>query len=325
MRLAAAVAVCLLLTGALAAADPGSASTSAPLLAQRPVVVIGVDGLSARAVGASPGFADILSDSAYTLRARTTEHTRSWEGWQAALMGGWDPGSDVGTGPRHPRLFAFVRSQMPRARLWFIGGAYRLFSHAAGAENADVLALTGRAEESVRYFEAAMLANASAPPDLAVMYFPDPDDTGHGAGWDTQAYNRTVERIAARIKRVRRAYPAALIFIISDHGGIVRGTSHAYNRENLDDPTVRDVPWIRYGDRRPGPLCGPVRNSDTAAEVARVLGIAPHGSWRTRAPGMAESYPCSRTGASARPLPNSAAPVCTLCGLVLVLVLVLGL
>lgn len=270
--------------------------------ARRPVIIIGVDGLSARACGASPGFAPILSNSSYTLRARATEYTRSYEGWQANLMGGYDPDNNYKSGARHPPLFNYIRSQMPGAVLWHIGRYYiirRSINHTA----ADFYLWTRTAVQAADAFVANV--DVKNPPDLSVIYFLDIDTAGHKKGWDSQHYKNTVEDVAVQIKRIHFALPSALIFIISDHGG--RGGGHSYTGRDmrsmaadLDSPWHRDVPWLRYGDPNPRPLCDTIRTDETAVEVAHSLGIKAHPSWRTRVGWLPSDFPCTHDDVAPR-------------------------
>jgi hypothetical protein len=263
------------------------------------VVIICADGLSARAVEKSPGFQDILRHSAYTLRARTTEHTRSVEGWQASLLGGYDPGNNYTTGSSHPPLFEHVRAQMGSPILWFLGW-YTALQRSVGDNLATYRLITMNESRVISAFVARL--ESEDDPDLAVLFFDSPDATGHKYGWDTEEYGAAVETLAARIKQLRDAYPVALFYIISDHGG--RRKTHSYYRENLDAPDMRDVPWIRYGDPHPRGLCDIVRNDETVADVANSMNILPHPSWRMRAGWFPSTLNCTQ---SARPLVAAAA------------------
>lgn len=293
----------LLTTGAIVSSPLGVGATVLNPPARRPIVIIGVDGLAARSVAASPGFAPILENSSYTLRARAIEHTRSYEGWQAILMGGYAAEDNTyASGDRHPPLFTYIRSQMPEAKLWLVGRYYIVrwsINHTA----ADFYQWTRTAEETTDAFVGHV--DKSRPPDLTVLYFLDVDSAGHDWGWDSAHYKGAVEHVAYQIKRVRYALPSALIFIVSDHGG--RGGGHIYYGRDMrkaatdiDSPYHRDVPWIRYGDPHPRPLCDTIQNSETVAEVARALGIKPHPSWRTRGGWLPRDMPCTKQDVAPR-------------------------
>ena len=134
-----------------------------------PLIVFGVDGLSARATAKSPGFQSILNASAYTLRARTTEHTESYEGWWAIFSGGWDKGMP------HDRLFTWIRKYLPSADLWDIAASNFLYDslnysdadyHSAGIIDP---------EDVVDEFEKLLLEYRAVhkdrtAPDLTVLY-----------------------------------------------------------------------------------------------------------------------------------------------------------
>jgi hypothetical protein len=277
--------------------------------ARRPIIVVGVDGLSARSVEASAGFAPILANSSYTLRARATEHTRSYEGWQSVFMGGYVADAlTYETGPNHPRLFDYVRSQMPDAVLWYIGRYY----YPAYAVNNTAADLSVKARTASAVADAFVgNVNSNNPPDLAVLYIVDIDDIGHGIGWDSPEYKHAVEDVAYQIKRIHFAVPNALIYIVSDHGG--RGGGHTYWGRNMadeetdiDTPWHRDVPWIRYGDRNPRPLCDTILTGETAADIAHALDIKPHFSWQMRAGWMPQDAPCTAQDVASRVLISAA-------------------
>lgn len=286
---------------------------TAPTDARPLVVIMGIDGMSGRACADSEGFRDILTNASYTLRARTVEHTRSYEAWQAILMGGYDAGTELGfagtkSDVRHPRLFNHVRSQLPDSVLWYFGDYY-VVRKSANDKLANMSQHTATAREAVDAFIGHLEQGATPPPTLTVLYSQDADRAGHRHGWYSPEYNAAIEDAAVQIKRVRAALPAnATIFVVSDHGGSGKGHGYTGSSRNMnsldsdiDAPRFREVPWIRYGGTAtPRPLCDTVRVDDTAVEVAHALDIAPHPSWRTRVAWLPEDAPCSHADVAPR-------------------------
>lgn len=266
-----------------------------------PVIVVGSDGLSARAAEYSDEFTDIIAGSEYTLRCRTCEHTRSWECWRAILMGGYDANIDVSS--QRPALFDHIKSQNSSKTLWVLGDYYVIF-HSVNSATADYSKLIGGSDKAVDDFLDKV--SSEGVPDLAVLYFMDCDNAGHKHSWDSGPYRDAVEVVGAQIKRLRAAVPNAIIFVVSDHGG--RGGGHGYSGRNMgnddsniDSPVFRRTPFIRWDpSRTPRPLCDVVRNDDLVVEVAKIMHIEPHVSWRMRAGWLPASFPCT---------PDDVAPV----------------
>jgi len=263
-------------------------AASAAHAAAPPVIIMGVDGLSARAAQRSDRMMSILNESQYTLRGRTTEHSRSFEGWPSILQGGYDLGVE------RPTLFGYVRSQLPNAVLW-VYAQYEGVRDACGPADADQYLYLVGMKSVVDTFETKLAAlrvaqnNASAAPTLAVLYGGDIDFFGHSFYWDSYHSAGFVNDAADHIRRVRQLVPNAVIYIVSDHGG--QGGGHSYfgrnqhnDATNIDAPIFRDVPWARWpssGSPDPiGPIRAPVRNDDTAYFVSVDLGIAPQAWWR---------------------------------------------
>ena len=141
-----------------------------------PLIVFGVDGLSARATAKSPGFQSILNASAYTLRARTTEHTESYEGWWAIFTGGWDKGMP------HDRLFPHIRKYLPSAELWTLAASDFVYLSvdytAADYHTSGLITPEDVVDEFERLLEDyTTLHKDRTAPDLSVVYTWLVDDT----------------------------------------------------------------------------------------------------------------------------------------------------
>lgn len=267
-----------------------------------PVIIIAADGLSARATESSPGFTSLLRVSQYTLRARTTEHTRSIEGWESALAGTFD--ADVPFHPTlHPPLFTHVRAQRHYAQLLVFSEWGRLFDivNKTAADYWDTP--VGSVAVANRFLE---YTTRNGLPSLSVLYMMDCDRTGHTIGWDTAAYTTAVETLAGEVHRLRDRFPWAVFFVVSDHGGYDTGHwygSHdMYNpHTDIDSATYRDVPWMMFGHGvSPMPLCHTMRNDDTVEQVMRAMEMQLHPSWRRRGALVDTVPPCTHAQVAAR-------------------------
>ena len=271
--------------------------------AVRPLIVIGVDGLASRYAASSPGFNQIMRMSAYTLRARTVEHTRSSEAWRAIFAGGYDITQPLG--PRHPPMFTYIRQVAPEMSLYFIGG-YSWAREAAGWRDADFYDYGYPAIVSTTVYINAIdrLRNGTVP-DLSLLYLREVDFSGHESRWGSVFYREAVERTAVQILRIHARFPTARIIITSDHGGA--GGGHNYNGRNMRTPDTdidcarhRDIPYYDFPVSNPRPLCDTIRNSEIAWIVSDHFGFAPHPSWQQRA-GWLNDTNCTHDDVSARP------------------------
>jgi len=270
--------VCVVLVYAVACAAMGAASPS-------PLFLIGVDGVSSRGALRSSGYQKIMNMSAYTLRCRTVEHTKSRQAWPAIIAGGYDKYTPLG--PRHPPLFTYFKTLMPSMSMWHLS-SYEWVRKAVGYLDADYY-MWANPSLSVtdKFINAVDDLRGGEPPELAVLYFMDPDTAGHDFGWDSYSYNMAVNDTAAQILRLHERFPNARMIITSDHGGF--GGGHSYFGRNMkkefsdiDSPIFRDVPWISFPDANPRPLCDTIRNDETAWVIATHFGLESHPSWRRR-------------------------------------------
>lgn len=272
--------------------------------ATEPLIVIGVDGLSARHAFASEGYQRILEKSTYTMRARTVEHTRSREAWVGIFAGGYD--SEQPLGPHHPPMFTHLRRVAPSLTTYHIG-SYYWAREAAGWHDGDFYDYAHPSPHVVdTLFHRVDQDMNGILPDLTLLYFLEADSAGHATQWGSVQYRQAVEQTAAQILRIHERFPHARMIITSDHGG--RGGGHGYSGRNMqngltdiDAVAFRDVPFIFFPDSNPHPLCDSVRNSDVAWIVAEYLGVPQHPSWQRRA-GWLDPANCTYADATPRDL-----------------------
>jgi predicted AlkP superfamily pyrophosphatase or phosphodiesterase len=275
------------------------------LAAQRPVVVIGIDGLASSAVrnGATPEMDALIRNGTWTLRARGVMPTVSSPNWASIISGAgpeehgvtsneWERDrrdfTPVCTGRESifPTLFGQLREAKPAARIYVFhdwdgfgrlverGVADRLEHHKGSPATVD----------------AALAAVKSGWPDLLFLHLDDVDHAGHEHGWGSPQYVDAVRRIDELVGRVRKALPAgAALLITSDHGGA--GKKHGGNTMGeLEIPWILTAPGVAANRE----VTAPVSAIDTAPTLARLLGIAPHACWRGRAVDAAFTTPSDR-------------------------------
>lgn len=111
---------------------------------------------------------------------------------------------------------------------------------------------------------------------LVFIHFSDPDSAGHRHGWMTPQYAKAVRRADRCVRQVANALrrrgklERTALLVTSDHGG----HDHNHGTRRADD---REIPWLLWGG--PARVGKKVRrevfNTDTAATVFHLLGIAP--------------------------------------------------
>jgi arylsulfatase A-like enzyme len=270
------------------------AATAAVHAATR-VVVIGVDGLSARGLQASkkPNIAALMASGAWTLHARAVLPTVSSPNWASMIMGAgpaqhgvtsndWAPDhytiepSCKGPSGISPTMFLLLRQQKPSSDIAIFHewdgfarlvepGIPTLIQH--GSSAADTM------QRAISYLDAHA-------PDLLFIHLDSVDDAGHSYGHMTPEYLRAIEDADGLIGQLVRALEKrklrndTVLFVTADHGGV--GKKHG--GESMEE---LEIPWVisGLGVRAGVELKSPVNQFDTAATIAYLLGLNPPPCW----------------------------------------------
>ncbi|HEY7512427.1 MAG TPA: alkaline phosphatase family protein [Vicinamibacteria bacterium] len=263
----------------LAIAGCGGRSPAAPEpapLVQRPqVLLISVDGLRGdAAAGAAPNIAALAARGSYTWQAETvlpsvtlTSHASMLSGYTPARHGVVWNDDDPGKGTIGvPTVFTLARAAGLRTAM--IAGKSK-FAHLnqPGALSTFVIAPGGDRDVAER-----AAAEVAAGTDLVFAHLPDTDMCGHRWRWMSRDYMATVARADQFVGLLLAAAgPGTTVIVTADHGG--SGNTHG-----TADPAHLRIPWVMAGPGvRQGALGSRVRTFDTAATVARVLGLSPAG------------------------------------------------
>lgn len=142
---------------------------------------------------------------------------------------------------------------------------FSLLRAARPGEDVDALLAESAAETFVRQ-----------RPDLTFLYMQQSDIAGHDAGWMSRPYLDAIEAMDRALGSFLAQLEAARLrerttfLLLADHGG--NGRTH-YG----DAPEDTIIPWIISGPmiKRGYALREPVHLADTAATVARILGVTP--------------------------------------------------
>ena len=255
----------------------------------RRVFVIGLDGAMGAAVRSAPtpNVDSVLTNGVVDYSATTVFPSASFEAWGAMFHG---------VGPKKHRIDADhpIGEDVP----WqsFMKLAKKTHPEMVNASfscwnpiNTHII------EPSCQCHCVSMpdpeLAEAAAeyirhsPPDVYFMQLDFIDAAGHSHGYGSAKYleqiSKTDELVGVVLDAIKKAGVLAesLIILLSDHGG--KGTSHG-----SDDPDCMTIFWGCCGPGVPSGLSlnGEINIMDTAAVVAKALGLAAPGAWDATLP-----------------------------------------
>ncbi|RPD39511.1 alkaline phosphatase [Chitinophaga barathri] len=267
--------------------------------AQQPiehVILIGSDGFGAYAFqkAAVPNLRNMMQNGSWTLHARTVLPSSSAPNWASMVMGAgpelhgyttWGskspdlPARVLDEYGMFPTVYALLRKTKPKSEIGVIyewDGIGYLFPKAAVNKDQNCDGDSAIAAAASAYI-------TSAKPNFLFVHFHDVDSVGHKVGHGTPEYYAAVERTDAHIGTVLESIRKAgmdkntVVIFTADHGGINKGHGSISMAE-------MEIPWIVKG---PGIKTNhEVQNSvmtfDTAATIARLLGLTPPQVWIAR-------------------------------------------
>ncbi|HAB15546.1 MAG TPA: alkaline phosphatase [Verrucomicrobiota bacterium] len=285
--------VCL--AGALVVA---AGSASVPLAAVSGVdhvVVIGVDGLGALAFleTNAPVMHSLMREGAWTLKARGVIPTSSSPNWASMICGAgpeqhgvtsndWQTNKfEIEPTARNrwgyfPTIFGALREQRPQASQVIVHD-WQDFGRLVEPGVPDAVAWV---KGSPLTTERAAAVIKEQKPTFLFIHFDDVDHAGHGFGWKSPQYYKSVDMVDSLIGDILHALADAgirertLILITADHGGV--GTKHG----GMTQAEI-EIPWILQGPGvfRGRELKGAVNTYDTAATLAYVWGLQAPSVW----------------------------------------------
>ena len=262
------------------------------------VVVIGIDGFGAAAIreNPTPNIHRLMSNGAWSLKARGVMPTVSSPNWASMIMGAgpeqhgvtsndWQPDKfDFapvcrGTGGIFPTVFGVLRQQRPDARI-SIFHDWNEFGRLVERGAATVMQRTPGGDATVG---AALKEWHNQPPLLMFLHIDDVDHAGHTFGWGSQQYRDAVAAADALVGRLTavvlqgREGSRTVVLLSADHGGV--GKKHGGNTM-----AELEIPWIIGGPgiARNHEIAAPVNTFDTAATIAALLRLKAPDCWLGR-------------------------------------------
>ncbi len=259
------------------------------------VIVLGCDGMGSLAFKGTntPNLAKLMQRGASTFKARGVMPTSSSPNWASMIMGAGPEQHGVtsnewqtnkmeflptvsGPSGHFPTIFRLLREQRPTSHT----AAIHDWSDFGRLIEPGVANTVQHVKGSILTSERAIAYWKQHKPTLLFIHFDDVDHTGHGFGWETPQYVKTVALVDGLIGDIVAAVretgdEANTVFLMTaDHGGTAK--KHGGNTM-----VELEIPWIIAG---PGIVAGreiksPVNTYDTAATIAHILGVKPHPAW----------------------------------------------
>lgn len=259
------------------------------------VILIGCDGFGGYALQEAnmPNLKVLMANGSWTDKARCVLPSSSAVNWASLLMGAgptehgyteWN--SKVPEIPSvtktgyglFPGIFSVVRDQKKTAKTAIIyswNGIGHLFE-----KNAVNIVVDGKEKDDFCVDTAAAIIK-NEKPYLTFLHLDEPDNTGHAIGHRTPAYYKQLELVDQRIGKIIKAVNDAgiadetIILVTADHGGTGKG----HGGKSLDEV---QIPWIISGPgvRKNHEIKDVIITYDTAATLARLMGLKAPQSWR---------------------------------------------
>lgn len=212
------------------------------------VILIGFDGLSAHRIRTDanmPTFRKLMSEGAYTLENRSVLPSSSAVNWASMFMGAgpelhgyteWNsqtpdlPSRKLTENNIFPDIYYLLRKKYETAELGFFyeWGGMKYLVDTLSINHVESVSLSGSDTHSAVFPVVEYIKEKK--PMFCSIIFAEPDDTGHGIGWETAEYGKMLTHVDKGLAEIIKALEEAgimdetVIVLSADHGGI--GTRH---------------------------------------------------------------------------------------------------
>lgn len=251
-------------------------------------LVITVDGLRPDAISKSdaPNIKSLMKGGSYSLEALTVIPSRTLPAHTSLVTG-----LNTRRHGMEPNRWAEFMGYVDTETIFSIAKKHGLktamfvgkdkLEYLAKPGTVDHFESTGESPRSVQKIVARFSSFVKVEkPELVLIHFPEPDLTGHKAGWMSKEYVKAFEDVDRAIGEIlsslREAgiYDDTFIVITADHGG--HGKDH-----DSSNPYDMTIPWVAFGKgvRKGHKIREKVFIYDTAPTVLFALGIGTPPQW----------------------------------------------
>ncbi|HOZ84159.1 MAG TPA: alkaline phosphatase [Niabella sp.] len=259
------------------------------------VILIGCDGLGAYALPQAdmPNLKKLMSDGAWSLKARSVLPSSSAVNWASMLMGAgptlhgyteWNsavpeiPSACTNQFGMFPTIFSLLKEQKPKAVSAVVYSWQGI--HPIIEKQATSIRVPANDNDDFCVDTAAVIIKTQRPV-LTFIHLDQPDGVGHNIGHHTPEYFSELKNVDTRIGKLLMAVEQAgiadqtVILVTADHGGKDKG----HGGKSLDEVLI---PWVIYGKgiRKGHQIGSTIITFDTAATIAYMLGLKMPQSWR---------------------------------------------
>lgn len=260
------------------------------------VVLIGCDGFGAYALPEAdmPNLKGLMKEGAWSLKARSVLPSSSAVNWASMVMGAgptlhgyteWNsavpeiPSVYTNQFGLFPTVFSLLKEQRPSAISALVYN-WDGIGPLVEKEATTIRVHVDKAKTDF-YADTAAAIIKEQKPVLTFVHFDEPDHVGHSIGHRTPAYYNEMKNVDARIGKIVQAVEDAgiadqtVILVTADHGGKDKG----HGGKSLDEV---QIPWVIYGKgiKQGHELKSTIITFDTAATIAKLLGLRTPQSWR---------------------------------------------
>lgn len=259
------------------------------------VIVIGCDGMSTDGVikANTPNMDKMMSEGAYTLKARGILPTVSSPNWASMIMGvgpeahgitanEWGreefnlPPNVTGPTGEFPTIFEVINKQKPDYEIGAIynwDGFGRLFEKTAVDYDTTINSGDGTMNDAIRYFKAQK-------PNFLFIHLDNCDHAGHTLGHGSAGYYKSVSEVDSLIglmmKTVQQSDMAnnTVVIVSADHGGVQFG----HGGESLAEIQIPFLIW-GHGVKKGYEFKNPIYTYDNATTIAYIFGLKTPHAW----------------------------------------------
>lgn len=260
------------------------------------VVLIGCDGFGAYALPEAdmPNLKRLMKEGAWSLKARSVLPSSSAVNWASMVMGAgptlhgyteWNsavpeiPSVYTNQFGLFPTVFSLLKEQRPSAISALVYN-WDGIGPLVEKEATTIRVHVDKAKTDFYADKAAAIIKEQKPV-LTFVHFDEPDHVGHSIGHRTPAYYNEMKNVDTRIGKIVQAVEDAgiadqtVILVTADHGGKDKG----HGGKSLDEV---QIPWVIYGKgiKQGHELKSTIITFDTAATIAKLLGLRTPQSWR---------------------------------------------